>query len=139
MIEEKKIEGHRYKTCVCSNNEAREYFKNKGLAYENITDGEIGALILMCEAELRMSNKNGETSYDMRMNWNAKIKCNKDGNIEYAFLSVKSDDFQSREAISFNKDGFIGFAGWADQGNLNPLLRAFIKWCDSISELRCEE
>lgn len=30
-------------------------------------------------------------------------------------------------------DGFIGFAGWADQGNVNPLLRAFLKWCDMIA------
>ena len=27
-----------------------------------------------------------------------------------------------------------GFAGWADQGNVNPLLRAFLRWCDYLTE-----
>lgn len=25
------------------------------------------------------------------------------------------------------------FAGWADQGNTNPILRAFIEWCDALA------
>lgn len=28
----------------------------------------------------------------------------------------------------------IGFAGWADIGNRNPLLRGFLKWCDYLAE-----
>lgn len=35
-----------------------------------------------------------------------------------------------------NEDGFIGFAGWADQGNTNPLLRAFLRWCDDLAEAK---
>lgn len=33
-----------------------------------------------------------------------------------------------REAISFNGDGFIGIAGWADDNNVQPFLRAFMRW-----------
>lgn len=42
--------------------------------------------------------------------------------------------YTQREIISFNEDGFIGFAGWADQGNTNPILRAFLKWCDYLAD-----
>lgn len=40
-----------------------------------------------------------------------------------------------REKIaSLVADGFIGFAGWADQGNTNPILRAFLEWCDIVAD-----
>lgn len=42
--------------------------------------------------------------------------------------------FTRRECISFNRDGWIGFAGWADDGNTNPLRRAFLAWCDYLAE-----
>lgn len=32
-----------------------------------------------------------------------------------------------------HKDGMLGFAVWADQGNTNPLLRAFLRWCDDLA------
>ncbi len=37
-----------------------------------------------------------------------------------------------KEKIKLNQDGFIGFTGWADDGNLNPIKRAFLSWCDAI-------
>lgn len=37
-----------------------------------------------------------------------------------------------KEKIKLNQDGFIGFARWADDGNLNPIKRAFLSWCDAI-------
>lgn len=48
--------------------------------------------------------------------------------IRSAFLSVSGFYFSGREAISFNEDGFIGIAGWADDTNVKPFLRAFHKW-----------
>lgn len=44
------------------------------------------------------------------------------------FLRVSGFYFSGREAISFNEDGFIGIAGWADDTNVQPFLRAFHKW-----------
>lgn len=46
---------------------------------------------------------------------------------------------ERRECISFNADGWIGFAGWADQGNTNPILRAFIEWCDALAATKEKE
>lgn len=48
------------------------------------------------------------------------------GSTEY--LRCKSFYFDDREAVSFNKDGFIGFAGWADEHNVQPILRGFMEW-----------
>lgn len=48
--------------------------------------------------------------------------------IEAAFIRVSSNYFSGREAISFNEDGFIGFAGWASDTNIKPFIRAFYRW-----------
>ena len=47
MITEKPVEGCRWKTVVCTDREAREYFLAKGLTYEGITEGDILALVLL--------------------------------------------------------------------------------------------
>lgn len=48
--------------------------------------------------------------------------------IAEAYLRVDGSYWQGREAISFNADGFIGIAGWADDENVQPFLRAFMRW-----------
>ena len=117
--------------------EAREYFKSRGLTYKDITEGDILALTLMLNKEIKASNKKGETSVNtMSLSKKIDIKKNKDGSIRSCFLYLNSHYFTRREAISFNQDGFIGFAGWADDGNLNPLKRAFLAWCDQLEPYR---
>lgn len=120
---------------VCTTNDAREYFKSKGLTYDSISEGDILILSMMLEKELKKSNKAGETSVStITLSKKVDMKKKANGHIMYCFLYVNSHYFERREAISFNRDGFIGFAGWADQGNTNPLLRAFLKWCDYLAE-----
>lgn len=120
---------------VCTTDEAREYFKNKGLTYDSISEGDILILSMMLEKELKKSNKSGETSVStMTLSKKIDMKKKTNGHIICCFLYMNSHYFTQREAISFNRDGFIGFAGWADQGNTNPLLRAFLKWCDYLAE-----
>ena len=120
---------------VCTNDEAREYFKKCGLSYDDITEGDILSLVLLINRELKKSNKIGETSvYTMSLSKKIDMKKNTDGSISSCFLYLNSHYFTRREAISFNNDGFIGFAGWADDGNLNPLKRAFLAWCDELKE-----
>ena len=50
------------------------------------------------------------------------------------FMSCKCDQWEKREAVSFNRDGFIGFAGWADENNVQPILRGFQSWMEKIKE-----
>lgn len=120
---------------VCSNDEARQYFKDKGLTYEDITEGDILTLTMMLNKELKTANKECETSVGtMYLSRKVNMKRKTNGSLICCYLYMNSHYFTRRECISFNYDGFIGFAGWADQGNTNPILRAFLKWCDYLAE-----
>jgi hypothetical protein len=44
------------------------------------------------------------------------------------FMQMSTDQWELREAISFNHDGFIGIAGWASDDNVAPLLAALSEW-----------
>ena len=122
---------------VCTNEEARQYFRDKGLSYADITEGDILSLLMLLNRENKKSNKDGETSVNtMHMSSKIAMKKRTNGTIIKCFLYINSHYFTRREAISFNEDGYIGFAGWADQGNTNPLLRAFLRWCDNLSEAK---
>lgn len=124
---------------VCTNEEARQYFANKGLTYADVTEGDILVLVGNLNKEIKKSNKAGETSVDtMHLSKKVAMKKNRDGSIINCYLYMNSHYFTQREAISFNTDGFIGFAGWADQGNTNPLLRAFLSWCDYLADSKGE-
>lgn len=119
---------------VCTTGEARQYFRDKGLSYHDITEGDILSLLMLLNREIKKSNKAGETSVStMHMSSKINMKKRTNGTIIKCFLYINSHYFTRREAISFNEDGFIGFAGWADQGNTNPLLRAFLWWCDDLA------
>lgn len=122
---------------VCTTKEARQYFRDKGLSYHDITEGDILSLLMLLNREIKKSNKAGETSVStMHMSSKIDMKKRTNGTIIKCFLYVNSHYFTQREAISFDEDGFIGFAGWADQGNTNPLLRAFLRWCDDLAEAK---
>lgn len=119
---------------VCTTKEARQYFRDKGLSYHDITEGDILSLLMLLNREIKKSNKAGETSVStMHMSSKIDMKKRTNGTIIKCFLYINSHYFTRREAISFDEDGFIGFAGWADQGNTNPLLRAFLRWCDDLA------
>lgn len=120
---------------VCTNDECRKHFADCGLSYSDITEGDILTLVLFLNREIKKSVKSGETSVNtIRLSPKIDIKTNTDGTIITCFLYMNSHYFEKRECISFNRDGFIGFAGWADTGNSNPIRRAFLAWCDSLVE-----
>lgn len=124
---------------VCTTEEARQYFRDKGLSYHDITEGDILSLLMLLNREIKKSNKAGETSVStMYMSSKINMKKRTNGTIIKCFLYINSHYFTRREAISFNEDGFIGFAGWADQGNTNTLLRAFLRWCDDLAAAKEE-
>lgn len=118
---------------VCTKEEAREYFKNAGLTYKDISEGDILSLIMLLNREIKKSNKMGETSVNtITLSKRIDLKKKSNGTIISCFLYVNSHYFERRECISFNADGFIGFCGWADVGNSNPILRAFREWVDVL-------
>ena len=67
---------------VCTNEEARAYFKNKGLTYDDIKEGDIGALMILLGQEYKKSNAAGETSVNtMYLSKKVDAKYKGDGSI----------------------------------------------------------
>ncbi len=112
--------------------QARNYFAEKGFTYENVTEVEICILLLLLKKHIKQANKENKTSVTLRMSEKIKGEYKADGTVIECYLFLNSDYFTRREAISFNKNGFIGFAGWADDGNKEPLIKAFVEWVDII-------
>lgn len=108
---------------------ARDRFKALGLAYSDITRGDI--LILFEKINKRL--KAGESALEnLHMSEKISIKANHNGTIRECYLYVNAHYFTRRECISFNADGFIGFAGWADIGTSKPIIDAFNEWVDGL-------
>lgn len=112
---------------------ARNYFKSKNLTYEDITEGDICVLVIMLNKNIKKACKNHEMSVDsMRMSEKILSKYKTNGNLVECYLFINSHYFIQRECISFNKDGFIGFCGWAGGDNPKPIIKSFIEWCDIL-------
>lgn len=41
--------------------------------------------------------------------------------------------------VCTNNEARAYLAGWADRGNTNPILRAFIEWCDALAATKEKE
>lgn len=120
--------------------EAREYFKP--LTYEDITEENFNLLVSMLEEKFKKWNKKIEenrASSNPHSGYLFKIspKTVYNPKVYYddrfcAFIKVICDNYSEREGISFNSDGFIGFAGWSDSTNVQPFLDVFEKWVDIL-------
>ena len=103
---------------------ARKIF-NEYFTYKNLKKQHIYLLVYFVQNELdNFENKSMEV---IKIN----IKMRKNG-LKFAEILVKGSNFKSREGITFNQDGFIGFAGWADSENQKPFVTGFFKWIDYI-------
>lgn len=116
-----------------STESARQYFKDKGLTYDDITEGDICTLVMLLNKHIKQANKDGITSVNtIRMSEKIDSKYKTNGCLISCYLYVNSHYFTRRECISFNKDGFIGFCGWAEGKNHYPIIDAFREWCDLV-------
>ena len=61
----------------------------------------------------------------LHMHHSSTIRLYKNGAAE---LRCEAHYFADREAVTFNEDGFVGFAGWADDKNIQPILSGFLAW-----------
>lgn len=48
-------------------------------------------------------------------------------------IRVKAYYFKDRQGVTFEDDGFVGIAGWADDTNVQPILRALIAWAEEVT------
>jgi len=102
---------------------------NWGKSYKAITKKEIQTLRKILKSKLAVfeneDHKMALTSASAYQN-----VYDKSGSVVNYSFRVSSTWFDNREAITFNSNGFIGFAGWADNTNIKPFLEAFNEWID---------
>lgn len=91
---------------VCTANEARKFFKSRGLSYDSIHEGDILILCMMLQKELKKSNKAGETSVTITLSKRVDMKKKSNGSITECYIYMNAHYFTRRECISFNRDGF---------------------------------
>lgn len=103
--------------------EARAAWSKKGLSLEDVTRSELMRLRSLINAEMIESDAVRST-LRCKQRWSLKNG--------FADLRCKAFYFEERQCITFESDGFVGFAGWADDTNIQPILRGFIKWLSSL-------
>lgn len=109
--------------------DARDLWEASGLDYAVLTPESLRRLVSLIDREMKASRLMHAT---FRMRW--KLGMHRvDGKLSHASLRCKSSYFDDREAVTFNDDGFVGFAGWADDTNIVPVLGGFQKW---VCEMR---
>lgn len=97
------------------NDKVREILKLKNITSENITIEMVEKLKDILNKHLEISGiYKGTARID-------KLKNHK-------YLTMSTNQWRGREAVSFNSDGFIGFCGWADSKNTEVILNAVIEW-----------
>lgn len=107
--------------------EARQAFADAGLDYSVLTKASIKRLRNMINTELRNSKLIRGT---FRARQYVSLRQTPIGLTGY--ISCKAYYFDSRQAVTFEPGGFIGFAGWADETNVQPILKAFVAWVDEV-------
>lgn len=121
---------------VTTRDSARFYFENAGLDYADVTAEDINMLVELLREELETyRTTGGEHAENMAMTvckpLVKDVKVLKSG-LKYAYIKVDGSYFEKREGISFNRDGFIGFAGSFSDVNTTPYLTAFKRWVDAV-------
>ncbi|MEB3840525.1 hypothetical protein [Pseudomonas guariconensis] len=111
-------------TEAISRDQARELFAKSGLTYSVLSPERMRILRGKINERMVSSGVIGGT---FRCRQRATIR---DG---YAEIRCKASYFDNREAITFNTDGFIGFAGWADSDNVQPILQGFTDWLKEMA------
>lgn len=95
--------------------EVRSVIAKSGMHALNINLGQIYSLHQHINHEMIES---GVYNGTMRMNEY------KDANM----LTCRTNEWDSREVVTFNRDGFIGIAGWASGKNVQPILKGIVAW-----------
>lgn len=117
-------------------NEMRQKFESLGLRYSDINSQNIGDLKQLLGVEFEKHNIDLAPNFiKIKKSRKKDFDFTENGTISYCAIRLNGSWFDDREAITFNRDGFIGFAGWADNKNIQPILKAFDKWLETLTVL----
>lgn len=116
--------------------EARAAFSKYGLSYASIERHHIYLLMYLLGDEFAKAHKHPDSRDFVHPRISKKLDMkHSGGRLLYAHILMNGSYFKKRQCISFEPTGFIGFCGWASDGNTQPVLRAFMRWCCLISPL----
>ena len=108
--------------------DARDAFQAARLRVTSLSTGSVQSLKELMDAQMRLSGLMGGT---FRIRKPIRVRgIGVDQSIE---IFCRSRHFKSREAVTFYPDYYIGFAGWADDINVQPILAAFVEWVETMS------
>lgn len=116
-----------------NSDDARKYFEDLKLSYTMITRESLEELNRLISIELT-THDDEKVDYKMLPFEKANIDFYRN-RLNHCYLKFSSNYFESREAISFNPDGFIGFNGEGSSRNKMPFVRAFIQWCNQLADI----
>ena len=77
---------------VCTNDEARDYFAGKGLSYDDVTEGDILALVMLLNKHIKKAKE-----IHMKVNTELLQKKIKDSGLKMGFIAEKLG--RSRQAL----------------------------------------
>lgn len=107
--------------------QARKYFSHIGLTFGHITLARIRKLHALLDERLKTS---GIFDKSLHCHKDIDFKFTEEGGMAHASIKCNANYFNGRQAVEFEENGFIGFAGWSDDYALKPMLEAFVEWCD---------
>lgn len=110
-----------------SRHDARDVWAQSGLTYASLTPAAIERLRALLDAEMM----GGEY---LRGTFRAsqKPKVLKCGSYDIRCTAWYFKGRQARQCVTFEPSGFIGFAGWSDDTNIQPIIRAFMAWVEEM-------
>jgi hypothetical protein len=106
--------------------DARSAWAASGLTYDALTKRNVTLLQDMINIEMHAS---GLLRGTYRA-WGARVWMS--GPDKVADIRCNAFYFKKRQAVTFERNGFVGFAGWADDTNVVPIVRGFIKWLEAM-------
>ncbi|EGR3229336.1 hypothetical protein ACXHQ0_19485 [Vibrio antiquarius] len=98
----------------------RDRFKAIGIGRDNVTKEQLLLIHQLINSRMMASDLFDGT---MRMTepYNGEL-----------YLQCSTKQWDKREALSFNTDGFIGIAGWASDKSVKPILQGLCDFLDQI-------
>lgn len=107
--------------------DARRQWAASGLTYAALTPATMDRLRQMIDEQMRSGDYLRGTFRASR-----KPKLMKCGSYDIRCTAWYFNGAQARQCVTFEPGGFIGFAGWSDDTNIQPILRAFMAWVDEL-------
>jgi hypothetical protein len=103
--------------------QARDAWARSGLTYDALTPESLERLRALLDAEMQSGDYLRKT-----FRATSKPKRLRCGSFDIRCTAWYFKGRHARQCITFEPSGFIGFAGWSDDTNIQPIIRAFVAW-----------